>query len=117
MNQINHEVLKDILDLIAKSHTGGQGGGYGCLPRAAQIAVDTFGRGWISPQQGNLMDETLHDFFKCSIKLTSPPNSNAYRTIQKFFEYANRHAATLKIDSTILAREKISPKDLLKQLE
>jgi hypothetical protein len=109
--------LKDILDLMAKSHTGGLGGGYGCLPRAAQIAVDTFGRGWISPQRGNLMDEKLHDFFKCSIKLTSPPNSNEYTTIQKFFEYANRHAAILKINSNNIVREKISPKDLLKQLE
>uniref|UniRef100_UPI004048446E hypothetical protein n=1 Tax=Polynucleobacter sp. TaxID=2029855 RepID=UPI004048446E len=117
MNQINHEVLKDILDLMSKSHTGKQGGGYGCLPRAAQIAVDTFGRDWISPQQSNLMDETLHDFFKCSIKLTSPPNSNEYRTIQKFFEYANRHVATLKINSTNIVRAKISPKELLKQLE
>jgi hypothetical protein len=117
MNQINHEVLKDILDLLVKSHTGKQGGGYGCLPRAAQIAVDTFGRGWISPQQGNLMDEALHDFFKCSIKLTSPPNSNTYRTKQKFFEYANRHAATLKTNSTNKVLAKLSPKDILKQLE
>jgi len=26
MNQINHEVLKDILNLLVKSHTGKQGG-------------------------------------------------------------------------------------------
>ena len=117
MNQINHEVLKDILDLMSKSHTGKQGGGYGCMPKASQIAVDTFDRGWISPQRGNPTDKWLHDFFKCSIKLSCPPNSNVDKVIGDFFRYAKAHRACLPTKFTNTANVKMTASDLLMALE
>lgn len=117
MNQIKCKVLSDILELMARSHAGKQGGGYGCLRSAAKMAVDEFGEGWIAPQRGYLKDKDLHDFFVRAIKLTSPPGSNAYRTKQKFFEYAQEHADTLSLTQKNLQHLKLNPTNLLAQLE
>jgi hypothetical protein len=117
MNQINHEVLKDILDLLVKSHTGKQGGGYGCMPKAAQIAVDTFGRGWISPQRGNPFDKWLYEFFRCSIKVTCPPNSNVDKAVGDFFGYAKAYEASLNAEFINTANIKMTASDLLMALE
>ena len=117
MNQVNHEVLKNISDLMTKSHTGKQGGSYGCMPKAARIAVEHFGDGWIEPKRGCRLNKTLHDWFQSSVRITCPPNSNIDRAKQKFFEYAAEHAVTLKTNSTNKVRAKLSRKDLLKQLE
>jgi hypothetical protein len=117
MNQINHEVLKDILDLLVKSHTGKQGGGYGCMPKAAQIAVDTFGRGWISPQRGNPYDKWLHEFFRCGIKLSCPPNSNVDKVVGDFFKYAKTHAASLPSECINAENIKMATSNLLAQLD
>jgi hypothetical protein len=117
MNQIKLEVLKDILDLLVKSHTGKQGGGYGCMPKAAQIAVDEFGGDWISSQRGNPTDKWLNEFFRYSVKLSCPPNSNVDKAVADFFRYAQAHRANLPIKLINMANIKMTTSDLLMALE
>lgn len=117
MNQVKHKVLSDILELMTRSHSGKQGGGYGCLRKAAQITVDKFGKGWISPQRGNPADKWLHDWCRCSIKLSCPPNSNVDKVVGDFFKYAKECTEPLQIKSINRTDVKITAVDLLRELE
>lgn len=117
MKHIDEAFAIKFIKLLYKSHTGKQGGGYGCLKEAAILAVDELGDEWILPKHGCRLNKTAHDWMVSNVRATCPPNSNIDRVKQKFFEYANKHATDLKVNPSILLHKKLITNDLLKSLE
>jgi hypothetical protein len=87
--------IHELTTCLVATHYGAEG--YGGVPRAAQIAVDEFGVGWLSSSPKLVKDRKMREFLRTLTKLSCPPShSNADQPWQVLQREAEEYAASLQ---------------------
>jgi len=85
------EMLTEIHEWLFLSHRGEQG--YGGQKKAAALAVQTFGRGWLDPSPSEPADRLIRQRLRLIVNETTPPShSNRHRVWSQFCKYARELA-------------------------
>ena len=88
--------IHELTTCLVASHYGAKG--YGGIPRAAQIAVDEYGVGWLDKKPKARKHEEMREFLRKLTKLSCPPDhSNTDQPWQVLTRSARGYAANLKL--------------------
>ena len=86
--------IHEMTTCLVANHYGAKG--YGGIPRAAQIAVDEYGAGWLDKEPKTKKSKEMREFLRKLTKLSCPPgHSNADQPWQVLTKSAREYAASL----------------------